>query len=539
MSGDRLQQLWTRYLHRLRLLHWWRRRHAGAYHRRKAWRSRLTHLSPHSWFRARNGKQPSVQESPFIQLTSGHTLSVTREEYDAARHPQVRRHMERVGFRTLCHAPFTSLDFAPGGYISPCNHFWHSLAESHDTFSILELWNSTALQDLRDQMINYTLDPEVCRHCIRQIAAGQPAEAFSVVQFDDRPTTERRPHYPKRLIFRLSNTCNLACIMCNGETSSRIRREFDQLPPTTPLYGERFFQDLQEILPHLEHVEFYGGEPFLVREHIRIFELIEQTGAQCSIYVNTNATSLNKRTKAFLEKLNFTCIAISMDAVSPQVHEKVRYGLRSPVFYETVAYYLDLRKRRRLSSKLGELFLMLNVTEHRKNWFEVPEIFRFAERYDLPVHINTCIHPENVTLYTLPTDQLQYVLEFTLEEGEKLQEEFPHFQNRDVFDFYLSLLRGELHNRNAEWKPPPCAPTPLSDGLLASPIPGLAPFDNPERVMQEAKRMQHLDESTRCRMLTEMAQHIAALPDAAHWREARQHVETLLRAGGSLTAFRV
>ena len=476
---------------------------------------------PHRWFRSRNREKAGSEESPSIRLTSGRSLPVTRDDYDAARHDWVRQHMDKVGFRTLCHAPFTTLDFSPEGHVSPCNHFWRSLATANETFSILELWNSAAMQDLREQMINYTVDQDVCRHCVTQIGSRQFDQAFSVIQFDDLPATERRPKYPKRLIFRLGNTCNLACIMCNGETSSRIRREFEKLPPVAPIYGERFFQDLEEILPHLEYVQFFGGEPFLVREHIRVFELIEKTNAQCSIYVNTNATSLNRRTREFLEKLNFTCIAISMDAVSAEVHEKIRYGLRSKVFNDTVAYFLGLRERR-------GVFVMLNVTEHRKNWFEIPEIFRFAERHDLTLHINTCIHPENVTLYTLPTEQLRYVLDFTVEERERLCAEFETFKNLRSLDFYISLIRGELENRNAEWKPKPCAASPLSDGLLATPMPGLAPFDFPERVVKEAKRMRVLDDKTRCQMLAEMERRIPTLPNAIKWSEALKQIEAEL-----------
>lgn len=474
-------------------------------------------VKPAEWFSTKSNGTAGTDIGPLIQLTSGTPLPVTQGEYDAARSKEVRSQMDRAGFRTLCHAPFTTLDFSPEGYVTPCNHFWRSLATANERFSILELWNGAAMRDLRERMIDYTVDPNECNHCVRQIGSRQCGQAFSVVQFDSRPASERRPAYPKRMIFRMSNTCNLACIMCNGQTSSRIRREFEKLPPVEPHYGERFFEDLEEILPHLEHVEFYGGEPFLVREHVRIFELIEKTGAQCSIYVNTNATSLNRRTKEFLEKLNFTCIAISMDAVSAEVHEQIRYGLRSKVFNETVAYFLDLRKRK-------GLFLVLNVTEHRKNWFELPEVFRFAERHELDLHINTCIHPENVTLYTLPTDQLRYVLDFTLEERRRLCSEFPAFSNLPVYDFYISLIQGEMENRDAAWKPQPCASTPLSDGLLASPIPGLPPFDCPDRVVEEAKRMRMLDAATRSRMLAGMAQRVSAMPDQARWKDVAAQI---------------
>ncbi len=475
-----------------------------------------------TWLRRVCGSAPAVDDSPPIRLTSGSPLPVTQNQYDAARQGWVRRHMKKVGVRPLCHAPFTTLDCSPSGVITPCNHFGRQLATANEDLSILDLWRGLAMQGLRDQMLAYTLDPEVCRHCVRHIDAGQCEQAFSVAQFDERPAKDRVPQYPTRMIFRLSNECNLACVMCDGDTSSRIRREFDKLPPMKPLYGERFFREMEDILPHLEHVEFYGGEPFLVKEHLRILDLIEKTKARCSIYVNTNGTVLTPRIKHFLETLNFTCIAISADAVSPEVHGRVRYGLRSRIFQENLAYYLDLRKRTRA-------FLMLNVTEHRKNWFELPEVFRLAERHQLLVHINTCIHPENVTLYTLPTDQLRYVREFTLEERARLCAEFPTFSNRPAYDFYLALIQRELESREVAWAPGPCVSTPLSDGLLASPIPGLPPFDDPEQVMAEVARMRMLDGETCGRMLSEMLRTVAALSSQKRWCDVRIRISDALK----------
>ncbi len=479
-----------------------------------------------TWARKLLGAMPAKDRSPLIQLTSGNALPVTQDQYDGARQPWVRRHMNKTGVRPLCHAPFTTLDCSPSGVITPCNHFGKQLAVAHEDLSILDLWRGSVMQQLREQMLAYRLDPDVCRHCVRHIDAGQCGQAFSVAQFDERPAKAAVPRYPTRMIFRLTNECNLACLMCDGETSSRIRREFDKLPPVKPRYGERFFRDVEEILPHLEHVEFYGGEPFLVDEHLQILDLIEKTRARCSIYVNTNGTVLTSRVKRYLDTLNFTCIAVSMDALSPAVHEKVRYGLRSRVFQQNLAYYLDLRKRK-------PLYLMLNVTEHRKNWFELPEVFRFAAQQELPVHINTCIHPANVALYTLPNDQLQYVLDYSLRARDRLCRELGSFANLPAYDFYLSLLRRELEQREAVWRPAPQASTSLCDGLLASPIPGVAPFDRSDLVLEEVRAMECLDRATRERLWRDMRAQLVAGGQQASWGDALAWLEARLSQAGT------
>jgi hypothetical protein len=56
-------------------------------------------------------------------------------------------------------------------------------------------------------------------------------------------------------------------------------------------------------------------------------------------------------------------------------------------------------------------------------------------------------------------------------------------------------------------------------------MPGLAPFDSPERVVNEAKRMRTLDDETRHRMLREMERRILALPKVMQWNNAKKQIE--------------
>ena len=315
--------------------------------------------------------------------------------------------------------------------------------------------------------------------------------------------------------------------MCDGVTSSRIRKERDGLPPTPSAYGEKFFLEMEEILPHVDHIEFYGGEPFLVQEHQRIFEILQKVKAKCSIYVNTNTTAINPKARAALENLNFTEIAVSMDAVSQIVHGEVRRGMNNEIFFRNFDFFLDLRKRKGLN-------VMLNVTEHRKNWFELPEIFRFAEKHKVYLHINTCIHPHNVTLYTLPDDQLRYVYTYFAEERGRILAQHPQLSNLANFDFLLSLIRSELDNRGPDWAPTFENMNHHCDGLLAAPIPGVAPFDDPTRVQAEAKRMvRFLSHESAARMLGDMLRVIETSCSGHGWQLVAEELRKALAANPS------
>jgi sulfatase maturation enzyme AslB (radical SAM superfamily) len=452
-----------------------------------------------------------------IRLRSGNQLPLTVADYDRSR-PAIRRRK----LRSVCYAPFLSMDFDATGAIRLCNHSHTAVAHMSEDLSVLDVWRGEIYKRYRTEMSDYILDEQNCRHCIRQCETGSGSHVFAVEQFDGGANDDAFPAYPKRLIFRLNSTCNLACIMCDGMTSSRIRRERDHLPLAPSMYGERFFRDMEEILPHVDHIEFYGGEPFLVKEHLRIFEILTRVNARCTIYVNSNAVSFHPKARHFLETLNFKTIAISMDAVHPELHGEIRIGLRSDLFYENVDYLLALR------AKTG-LEVMLNVTEHRKNWFELPEVFRFAEDRRMYLHINTCIHPHNVTLYTLPSEHLRYVFDFLERQRVELLIDYPRLANLRSYDFLLSLIRSELGSRGPDWQAVMTNLNQSSDGLLAAPRPGLAPFDTPERLTREAERIQRmLDTATAARMLHEVIARLRTLSGPDRWRGVADTLERLL-----------
>jgi pyruvate-formate lyase-activating enzyme len=280
---------------------------------------------------------------------------------------------------------------------------------------------------------------------------------------------------------------------------------------------------MEEILPHVDHLEFYGGEPFMVKEHVRIFEILARKNVACSIYVNTNAVSFHPRARQFLETLNFKTIAVSMDAVDPELHGEVRRGLRSDVFFENFEYLMSLRAKRGID-------VMLNVTEHRKNWFELPQVFRFAEEKKVYLHINTCIHPHNVTLYTLPSDELAYVLDYLKTQKAVLSATYRRWSNASSYDFLLSLVESELASRGPGWKPSLTNLNLASDGHLAAPRPGVAPFETPDAVTAEVARIERMvNVRTAARLLAEMRARLGPLAaGGAQWRTVLARVEQQL-----------
>jgi len=448
-----------------------------------------------------------------VNNTKGETLPMTIGVYDQPRPAGAKT------VRTLCHAPFVSVDFGPQGQVTVCNHYHKAMAQLDHERSFLEIWRGDEYRELRSRMQDYVIDEDLCRHCAKQIRAGDSRQTFAVQQYDPHPTTTPEPPFPRFLTFRLSNRCNLACVMCDGSLSSRIRREREGRPPQSSYYGERFFEEMKLVLPHVEHIEFFGGEPLLVDEHIRIFEILRQIESDCSIYINTNGTALNKQTRRYLEELNFTTIAVSMDSTIAELHAGIRIGVQQDVLLRNIDWLLELRARR-------PLHLLLNVTEQRGNWFDLPELFRFAADIECPLHINTCIHPSYCTLYTLPTDQLEFVHAYLERKQGELGEALDVAANADSYRHLLSLIESELSGRDADYQPPddwlPKDPARAgTDGRLPAPIPGFAPFGTPDAMNRELGLMAAVDPQVLRGLYADIERHLAAMPRDEGWDRVR------------------
>lgn len=346
-----------------------------------------------------------------IRTDRGEVLDCTEGEYNQ------RRLSSPGDWRTLCKAPWVSLDIRMDGSVSFCNHGGFIIGNA-TTDSLIDLWRGARAEEFRKTLGGFCVPSSDCAHCAHQIRIGQPEATFASSHFDQwrMPGRDHGAFYPQMLIFRMSNVCNLGCVMCNGETSSIIRKRVDALPPIRPRYPDSLFEELRTFLHHADYVEFYGGEPFVVEEHLRIFDLMlaMRPADRPAIYVNTNGTVLTARIVRYLEELPFLHIGVSLDGVTAETNGRVRVGVKHGLQMRNLEYFRDYARRKAVK-------LSLNVTETRQNWFEIPDLFRLGATLGAAVHINHCIFPEHCVLYTLPLPELAFVRDYLVAEQGRLQ----------------------------------------------------------------------------------------------------------------------
>lgn len=345
---------------------------------------------------------------------------------------------------SACAAPSVTMEFDPFGEVNACcANLFHPLGNVR-TSSLDEIWRGPRAQALRDALAAGDLSRGcgVCRH---RLAYGHGDLARDYYDTFVDPVTGRAEGdaaddgpWPSILTFSLHNTCNLACVMCGADRSSRIRTQRDGLEPLPHVYGDEFFAQLRPYLARCRWVDFTGGEPFLVREHQRVWRLLAEVNPSARCSVTTNGTVWNDRVDELLDLFD-TDVCVSVDGTTPHTLETVRVGTE----FDVVAANLE-RFRRYTSARGTELRISFSLV--RQNWFELGRMLRWGEERGIPVKVQTVLEPE-FGVQAMPTEDLQLVVRALEAEDRHLRPALD--RNLAVWDGELHRLRRELDRRRA------------------------------------------------------------------------------------------
>lgn len=292
--------------------------------------------------------------------------------------------------------------------------------------SIGDIWRGEALARLRTALdaADYRLG---CQDCEVDYRLGERLHTHAE-QFDRYPQPEVTLAWPKRVEFALSNTCNLQCVMCNGELSSAIRAQREHRPALRSPYDDAFFDELREVLPHIEVAVFIGGEPFLSQECRRVWDLLIEMDLHPEVHVTTNGTVWDDRVEHYLHSLRMI-VAVSIDGTTAAVNDAIRLGSRHD---EVVAN----RDRFLAATRAYGSAFCLNHCLLRHNWHELGDFLLDADALDVGVHVIPVHYPPQLSLFTLPPAELQAIADTLAASGagERLT------RNRDAWDTILAHL---------------------------------------------------------------------------------------------------
>jgi MoaA/NifB/PqqE/SkfB family radical SAM enzyme len=164
---------------------------------------------------------------------------------------------------------------------------------------------------------------------------------------------------PPTLDLRLGNTCNLECMMCHPNDSSKwVKRSYylaENLETeikfqwkykseiNTDNYdwykSEQFWEDFQTIAPNLNYITFGGGEPLYVKEQKKIIKYLVENGYAGNIEMlyHTNGTIYDEEVVELWKNFGRVKVMLSIDG-----HDDVNSYIRRPSDWKTIETNLRL-----------------------------------------------------------------------------------------------------------------------------------------------------------------------------------------------------
>jgi MoaA/NifB/PqqE/SkfB family radical SAM enzyme len=313
---------------------------------------------------------------------------------------QYNKIRDRKKSSLICHAPFSSLFFSEYGEILPCYYNKNIVFGNYPETGPEEAWFGEKMNSLREHLKNNDLTFG-CQDCQLYM---QQKNYYSVGAWKYDYLPVNRSKWPVSMDFQISNICNLACVMCNGEFSQTVRQKTECKSGYKNPYDSSFVEKIEKFFPHLKEAAFTGGEVFLINQYYDIWDRIAEINPAIRISITTNGTILNEKVKSYLEKLDFN-ITLSLDSVHKENFESIRRFSHFETVMESLDYYIDYTKRK------GTLFTV-KICPMRQNWKEIPDMVNFLNKKNVSFLFNNVVFPPYCTLWNLPSAELQEIIQF-------------------------------------------------------------------------------------------------------------------------------
>ena len=168
--------------------------------------------------------------------------------------------------------------------------------------------------------------------------------------------------YPRRLVFELTNACNLNCVMCGRNAADFKLTVFDM----------DVFRSFEPIMDTIEEVTLMGwGEPTIHPNFIEMLEIINKHNARK--YFCTNGMNLKKIHKAIFDN-KVDVFAVSLDGANDETNGRIRRGSKIDVITEDLKAIVKEKNERGLSYP----YINFVFCAMKSNFKEIPDMVRLA-----------------------------------------------------------------------------------------------------------------------------------------------------------------
>ena len=232
---------------------------------------------------------------------------------------------------TVCAYPWAGAAVRPDGTILPCCKFIHN--KEFGNIADQDPRNSSAWSELRKSMLaGNKIDN--CKTCYRDEASGVESLRQQSLKFYQPFDAKTQPL--KQLEVSFDNLCNLACVMCSEEFSTKWQTEkYTHRKIIATGVTAHGFDYTSWDLTKVMHLKIIGGEPMMSQE--KFINLLRQFDLKnLEVAVTTNGTILpNLDLKTLLESCKSVSYKVSLDGVG-EVNDWIRWPSKFSVIENNI-----------------------------------------------------------------------------------------------------------------------------------------------------------------------------------------------------------
>lgn len=257
--------------------------------------------------------------------------------------------------KSLCPLPFTGAIVNTSGEVRCCSISKEKLGNVNDEPLENILLKSDKLKQIRREMLANKW-PSNCSECYLKEKHHKNLNLENVSNrlyhikiLKDAPFElyKDENHFKLQQIdLRWRNTCNFACVYCDSRYSSVWAQFEKKTDKMTNEAMSQTFDFVKNNIKNLKTIYMAGGEPLLIKENIKIIDLILEEQPDLLLRINTNLSILNKKLYDKVKLLKNVHWIVSAEATN----ERFNY-IRWPGKYEVLVD--NFKKIQNLQHKLS------------------------------------------------------------------------------------------------------------------------------------------------------------------------------------------
>lgn len=206
--------------------------------------------------------------------------------------------------KSLCPLPFAGAIVNTDGRVQCCSISTEYLGNVNEQPLEEILTTSAKLKEIRREMLENKF-PANCRDCYHKEKhhdnlnlENVSNRLYHIKVLKDAPFKLYKDEHQfelQQMDLRWRNTCNFACVYCDPNFSS-VWAQFRGVPDKmTNKAMDETFQFVQKNIKNLKTIYLAGGEPFLIKENLKIIDLVKKENPDLLLRINTNLSILTPR----------------------------------------------------------------------------------------------------------------------------------------------------------------------------------------------------------------------------------------------------